>query len=138
MVLEVVAAIILIAVFVPLARRVRSGGAPRGRFWNLLEAMVVFIRDQVARPTIGSHDADRFTPFLLTIFFFVLGCNLLGLVPWAGSPTGALATTGTLALITFATVVARRFAEVGARSASGRRKSRAWMCPADRRSCSSR
>ncbi len=105
MVLEVVGALILIAIFVPLARRVRQGAAPRGRFWNLLEAMVVFIRDQVARPTIGSHDGDRFTPFLLTIFFFILACNLLGLVPWAGSPTGALATTGALALITFATVV---------------------------------
>ncbi len=66
---------------------------------------MVFVRDQVARPTVGSHDANRFTPFLLTIFFFVLGCNLLGLVPWAGSPTGALATTGTLAVITFVTVI---------------------------------
>jgi len=105
MVLEVIGALILIAIFVPLARRARAGAAPRGRIWNLLEAMVVFIRDQVARPTIGSHDGDRFTPFLLTIFFFVLTCNLLGMAPWAGSPTGALATTGALALITFATVV---------------------------------
>jgi F-type H+-transporting ATPase subunit a len=105
MVLEVVAALIIAALFIPLAQRVRTGQRPRGRLWNLLEAMVVFIRDQVARPTIGSHDADRFTPFILTLFFFVLGCNLLGLVPWAGSPTGALATTGALALITFGTVI---------------------------------
>jgi F-type H+-transporting ATPase subunit a len=95
----------LIAIFVPLAQRVKAGGAPRGRFWNLFEAMVVFIRDQIARPTIGSHDADRFAPFLMTLFFFVLICNLLGLVPWAGSPTGALATTGTLAFITMVTVI---------------------------------
>ncbi len=105
MILEVVGAILLIAIFVPLARRVKSGGAPRGRFWNLFEAMVVFIRDQIARPTIGSHDADRFAPFLMTLFFFVLICNLLGLVPWAGSPTGALATTGALALTTLVTVI---------------------------------
>ena len=105
MILEVVGAIILIAIFVPLARRVKSGEAPRGRIWNLFEAMVVFIRDQIARPTIGSHDADKFAPFLMTVFFFVLICNLLGLVPWAGSPTGALATTGTLALITLITVI---------------------------------
>ncbi len=105
MVLELIGALILVAIFVPLARRARSGIVPRGRIWNMLEAMVVFIRNEVARPTIGTHDGDRFTPFLLTIFFFVLACNLLGLVPWAGSPTGALATTGTLALITFATVV---------------------------------
>ncbi len=105
MVLEVVAALILVVVFVPLARRLRSGQAPRGRITNLLEAMVMFIRNQVARPTIGSQDGDRFAPFLLTIFFFVLLCNLLGLVPWAGSPTAALATTGSLAAITFLAVV---------------------------------
>lgn len=105
MVLEVVAALILIALFVPLARRLRSGARPQGRFTNLLEAMVLFIRDQVARPTIGAHDGDRFAPFLLNIFFFVLMCNLLGLVPWAGSPTAALAMTGTLAVITFFAVV---------------------------------
>ncbi len=113
MVLEFVAALIIVAIFVPLARRVRTGAPPRGRFWNLLEGMVIFIRDQVARPTIGSHDAARFTPFLLTIFFFVLGCNLLGLLPWAGSPTGALATTGTLALITFATVIIAGMVKMG-------------------------
>lgn len=105
MVLEVIGALILIAVFVPLARRLRSGARPQGRLTNLLEAMVLFIRDQVARPTIGSHDGDRFTPFLLNLFFFVLTCNLLGMVPWAGSPTGALAVTGALAIITFITVV---------------------------------
>lgn len=113
MALELVAAMVLVAIFVPLARRVRSGAPPRGRFWNLLEVMVVFIRDQVARPTVGSHDANRYTPFLLTIFFFILGCNLLGLVPWAGSPTGALATTGTLALITFVTVVLAGMTKLG-------------------------
>ena len=48
MVLEVVAALILAAIFIPLAQRAKSGAAPRGRLWNLLEAMVVFIRDQIA------------------------------------------------------------------------------------------
>ena len=105
MVLEVVGALILMALFIPLARRLKSGARPRGRLTNLLEAMVVFIRDQVARPTIGSHDGDRFAPYLLNIFFFVLICNLLGLVPWAGSPTAALATTAALAVITFVAVI---------------------------------
>ena len=68
--------------------------------------MLLFIRDEVARPAIGKHDADRFLPYLWTIFFFVLTCNLLGMIPWLGSPTGALATTGALALLTFGTVVA--------------------------------
>ena len=46
------------------------------------------MRDNVARPAIGGHDADRFLPLLWTMFFFILGCNLMGMVPWAGSPTG--------------------------------------------------
>ena len=75
--------------------------------------MVVFIRDEVARPAIGHHDADRFLPYLLTMFFFIVGCNLLGLVPWAGSATGALATTGALALLTFATVIFAGMAKLG-------------------------
>ena len=105
MVLEVVAAVLMIAVFVPLARRIATGGRPRGKWWNLFEAMLVFIRDDVARPAIGSKDADRFLPFVWNVFFFVLFCNLLGMVPWAGSPTGAMGTTSALALITFATVI---------------------------------
>ncbi len=105
MVLELIAALILVVIFVPLARQARGGGRPVGRLWNLFEAMVVFIRDQVARPTIGKHEGDKFSPFLLTLFFFVLTCNLLGMLPWAGSPTGAIGTTGALALITYCTVV---------------------------------
>jgi len=104
MVLEVVAGLLMIGVFVALARRMRQGGPPKGLLWNLLESMLVFIRDRVARPAIGDH-ADRFLPFLWTAFFFILFCNLLGLVPWAGSPTGALAVTGALAAITLATVL---------------------------------
>jgi F-type H+-transporting ATPase subunit a len=105
MVLELVAAALMLALFVPLAWRIRGGRPPRGRLWNFLEVMLLFLRDKVARPAIGSKDADRFLPFIWTIFFFILFCNLLGLVPWAGSPTGAFAVTSTLALMTFAVVV---------------------------------
>ncbi len=108
MVLEVVAGLLMVVVFVPLAWRMRQGGPPRGLLWNLLESMLVFIRDRVARPAIGEH-ADRFLPFLWTAFFFILFCNLLGLVPWAGSPTGALAVTGALAGMTLAMVLATGF-----------------------------
>ena len=75
--------------------------------------MLVFIRDEVARPAIGRHDADKFLPFLWTVFFFVLICNLLGMVPWLGAPTGALATTGVLAIITFLTVIFAGMAKMG-------------------------
>ena len=113
MVIEFVAAIVIAVTFIWLARKIAGGGRPRGRVWNLLEAMLVFLRDEVARPAIGKRDADKFLPFLWTIFFFVLACNLFGMLPWSGSPTGALATTGALALMTFGTVVGAGTAKMG-------------------------
>jgi F-type H+-transporting ATPase subunit a len=105
MVLEALAAVLIAVAFIWVANRITSGQRPQGKPWNLLEAFLLFVRDQIARPAIGAHDADRFVPFLWTVFFFILVCNLMGLVPWAGSPTGAFATTGALALCTFAVVI---------------------------------
>ncbi|MBY0232777.1 MAG: F0F1 ATP synthase subunit A [Gemmataceae bacterium] len=51
MILELVAAVLIIAIYLPLARAIRSGGLPRGRWWNFFEVLLVFIRDQVARPS---------------------------------------------------------------------------------------
>ena len=87
MVIELFVAVCCVVIFSWLALKVSSGKRPQGSLWNTFEGMLLFIRDQVARPAIG-HDADKFLPFLWTMFFFVLGCNLLGMVPWAGSPTG--------------------------------------------------
>jgi F-type H+-transporting ATPase subunit a len=112
MVLELIAAVLMLLIFVPLGRRMAKGGAPRGKFWNMFEAMLLFVRNEVARPAIG-HGADRFLPFLWNIFFFVLFCNLLGILPWAGSPTGALAVTAALALVTFLMVVGAGIAKYG-------------------------
>ncbi|MCG8448451.1 MAG: F0F1 ATP synthase subunit A [Pirellulales bacterium] len=113
MVLEVLVAIIIFALCVALAKGLRGGARARGRFWNLLEVFLLFIRDEVARPCIGRHDADRFVPFLWTLFLFVLGCNLMGMIPWMGSPTGALATTGALAFITFSVVIGAGMKQLG-------------------------
>ncbi len=113
MVIELMAAILLVVIFVRLAGQLKRSGVVKGAWANALEAMVVFIRDQVARPAIGGHDADRFMPYLLTVFFFILACNLFGMIPWAGSPTGALATTGAMALLTFATVIVSGMAKMG-------------------------
>jgi F-type H+-transporting ATPase subunit a len=101
MVLEVVAAALMILIFVPLARRMAGGKPPKGRFWNLFEAMIVFLRDEVVRPGVGRRDADRFLPLILTLFFFILFCNLLGLLPGLGSPTASISTTAPLALVAF-------------------------------------
>ena len=105
MVLELVAAVLMLVIFIPLSRKVAGGKPPKGRFWNMFEAAVLFLRNEVVRPVIGSHDADRFFPFILTVFFFILFCNLLGMVPWLGSPTGSINVTGALAVIAFAVVV---------------------------------
>jgi F-type H+-transporting ATPase subunit a len=113
MVLELIAAVLMIVVFVPLARRIAKGGPPRGGFWNMFEAMIVFLRDEVARPAIGHHDADRFLPFIWNIFFFILFCNLLGILPWAGSPTGALTVTAAMAVMTFCAVAGSGMTKFG-------------------------
>jgi F-type H+-transporting ATPase subunit a len=106
MVVEVLAAVLMGLIFFWISRRIASGRPPRGRLWNLFEAMLLFIRDQVVRPSIGPpREADRYLPFIWTLFFFILFCNLLGLVPWLGSPTGAFEVTGTLALCSFFTLV---------------------------------
>lgn len=116
MVVELLAAVLMLVIFIPLARRIARGGRPKGMFWNLFEAMLIFVRDQVTRPAIGRKDADRFLPYVWTVFFFILFCNLLGLVPWLSPPTGALSCTGALAIIAFVLCVGagmKRFGPVG-------------------------
>jgi F-type H+-transporting ATPase subunit a len=105
MILEAVVAVLLIAIFWRLAHRIKDGKPVRGRLWNMFEAFLLFIRDEVARPAIGGHDADRFVPLLWTIFMFVLGLNLLGMLPWMGSPTASFSVTLAMAAVTFVTVV---------------------------------
>ncbi len=70
MVLELAVAALMLAIFIPLGRRIATGRPPRGRFWNLFEVMLLFVRDEIARPAIGRHDADRFLPLLWNTFFF--------------------------------------------------------------------
>jgi F-type H+-transporting ATPase subunit a len=65
---------------------------------NLLEAVTVFLRDEVVLPNLG-EEGKRYLPFLLTVFFFILFCNLLGLLPYAATPTGNVTVTAALALI---------------------------------------
>jgi F-type H+-transporting ATPase subunit a len=100
MIVELVVAAIIAVVFICVARKIQTGDAPRGKVWNLLETFLLFIRDEVARPAIGKKDADRFIPLLWTMFFFILGLNLAGMVPWVGAPTGAWAVTFAMACVT--------------------------------------
>ncbi|MCO4293510.1 F0F1 ATP synthase subunit A [Solitalea sp. MAHUQ-68] len=97
-------AIILCLVFfsVAAAYRKREGKAPRG-LQSFIEPIIVFVRDEVARPNIG-HKYVRYMPFLLTVFFFILINNLIGLIPifpGGSNLTGNIAVTFVLGTITF-------------------------------------
>jgi F-type H+-transporting ATPase subunit a len=135
MVIELLIAALMLLIFTRLAPKVATGSSPKGYFWNLFEAVLLFIRDGIARPAIDSHDehdhshhtpndepqeaygyghihgkvhkhdGDRFLPILWTMFFFILFCNLFGMLPWLGAPTGSFSVTLALAACTFATTL---------------------------------
>ena len=113
MVMELVAAVLVVVVMVPVVRHISRNYVSRGWFSNMFEAMLLFIRDDVARPAIGGHGADRFLPYLWTVFFFVLFNNLLGMIPGGASPTGNINVTAALALMTLATVIMAGVKELG-------------------------
>jgi F-type H+-transporting ATPase subunit a len=116
MVIEVVVAIFCLLAFTWLAGKISSGGAPRGKRWNLLESLLGFVRNDIVLPGMGEHDTDRYLPFFWTIFMFILGCNLMGMLPWVGTPSAAFGMTATLAVIVFAVGLflgIRKFGVVG-------------------------
>jgi F-type H+-transporting ATPase subunit a len=92
---------ILIALFVIGTRRNRSELVPRGRLPNALEMLVVWVRDELAVKNIGPEEGPRYTAFLLTVFFFILFLNFLGLFPWMATATANIGVTVALAAITF-------------------------------------
>jgi F-type H+-transporting ATPase subunit a len=75
--------------------------APKG-LQSFMEPLIIFVRDEVAKPSIG-HKYNTFMPFLLTIFFFIWTCNILGLIPFLGglNITGTLSVTIVLATVVF-------------------------------------
>jgi len=102
-VMMLVAALLVFVVLMTAARAqaryTRSGRAPRG-FSNAIEAVVLYVRDEVILPAVGPH-GDKFVPYLLTVFFFILFANLLGLIPYGSTATGNVSVTATLAIIAF-------------------------------------
>jgi F-type H+-transporting ATPase subunit a len=144
MILQLIAAGIIMAIYIPLSRRIATGELPKGLWWNFFEFLLIFIRDYVARPSIGGshgdehthepklavaadasphashehsnashasehntlahsqeHPADAYVPYLWTLFLFILVCNLLGALPFMGSPTASIGTTAGLALLSY-------------------------------------
>jgi len=83
-------------------RHTHAVGRPKG-FATGIEAMVLYIRNEVALPNLGPH-GEKYAPFILALFFFILFANLLGLIPFGSTATGNISVTATLALITFCVV----------------------------------
>ena len=111
-----VAAILCLVTLLIAARSHRkqhaTGGASKG-FANGIEALVLYIRQEVVLPNVG-HGGEKYAPFILTLFFFILFANLLGLVPYGSTATGNISVTAILALITFITVEAAGMKTLGA------------------------
>lgn len=133
MLLQTVAFLFCLFVFKGLSRRINTGQPVQGRFWNFWEAIALFIRDEVVRPTIGDdhhdhdddhssanktvshggHTADKYLPFLWSCFFFILICNLLGAIPFLGSATGNINVTAVLAICAFVATILYGFQAMG-------------------------
>ncbi|MDZ4783940.1 MAG: F0F1 ATP synthase subunit A [Planctomycetia bacterium] len=101
MILELVVAVFMVLLFSWLAGRISGGRRAKGRIANMFEAALIYMKEQIAEPAIGHHDAHKFVPLLWTMFFFVLFCNLLGMIPWLGNPTAAFGMTIAMACVTF-------------------------------------
>jgi F-type H+-transporting ATPase subunit a len=96
-----ITAVLLVSVFMAVAGAYKrnAGRAPKG-IQSFFEPIILFVRDEVVKPNIG-HGYEKYMPYLLTLFFFILFGNLLGLLPGAANLTGNIAVTMTLAVLTF-------------------------------------
>jgi F-type H+-transporting ATPase subunit a len=101
MFLALVSAVLVFLAFAAYVSVLRRYGYSKGPFFNAIEGLLVYVRNDIAIPAIGKKDADRFVPLLWTLFFFILVGNLLGMLPWLGSFTGAIAANAALALCVF-------------------------------------
>lgn len=93
------AAILMFIIFTSVAKSYKKSLAPSGssNFW---EVFILFVRDEIAKPTIGKG-YETFLPYLLTAFFFILFGNFLGLIPFSATFTSNIAVTATLATLSF-------------------------------------
>src|SRR5690606_10797540 len=110
------AAVLCILVLVGTARAHKRHshqiGRPKG-FAAGMEAVVLYLRNEVILPNVG-RNGNGYVPFLLTLFFFILFANLLGLVPYGSTATGNISVTATLAIITFVVIEIAGMRSLGA------------------------
>lgn len=104
----ILALTILVWLMVSVAKTYSKGqgviNAPKGK-QNLVEILVIFVRDEVAKPSLG-HKVNKYLPYLLTVFFFILINNLVGLIPGTANVTGNITFTLVLGVISFIVILA--------------------------------
>lgn len=99
-----IALFLLLWIMISVAAKYKQGNkAPTG-MQNAIEPVITFVRDEVARPSLGKK-ADKYLPYLLTVFFFILINNIIGLIPASANVTGNIAFTLVLAVISFVVII---------------------------------
>lgn len=102
-VMLLVAAVLCLLIMIPAAlsneRQTAHKGHAKG-FAGAIESLVLFIRNEVVLPNVGHH-GDAYVPFAMTLFFFILFANLLGLIPYGSTATGNISVTAMLAILSF-------------------------------------
>src|SRR5207245_11288714 len=100
------AAVLVALVFLYTSRvvaRAQAAGRPPRGFAAAMEAMVLYIRQEVILPNVGPH-GEGYVNYLLTVFFFILTCKLLGRLPWSPTPTSNIAVTGAMAALSLVVI----------------------------------
>jgi F-type H+-transporting ATPase subunit a len=101
-----IALALLVWLMLSVAKRYReqgAGKAPSG-VQNLMEVLIVFVRDEIAKPNLG-HKYNKYMPYMLTVFFFILINNIVGLIPGTANVTGNIAFTAVLGVISFIVIL---------------------------------
>ncbi len=103
----ILALVLLVWIMLSVAKTYKNGqgvtSAPKGK-QNLVEVLVTFVRDEVAKPNLG-HKVNKYLPYLLTVFFFILINNIIGLIPGTANVTGNIAFTVVLGVISFIVIM---------------------------------
>jgi F-type H+-transporting ATPase subunit a len=110
------AALVTLALVLSARSNVRTearGQPPKG-FAGAIEAMVLWVRQEVVLPNVGPH-GEGYAPYLLTVFFFVLTMNLLGLLPWGATATSNISVTAALAIMAFIVIEVTGMRTLGAK-----------------------
>jgi F-type H+-transporting ATPase subunit a len=99
------AALLVILVFIPVSRSLKKNYVSKSRWVNMWEALVGFVHDFIVEPNFHHGTIKKAMPYFCSLFFFILFCNILGLIPSFKTPTGNLAVTGGLASLTLLGII---------------------------------